>query len=183
MGATNTTRTTVVTALTMGPVMEDILKRTTIKYKIKANRIAKEVMVIMFGSIIEDTPVNTAQPNDMGMTKANWQLTRGAPATSVLKKRQPNRDRDSLRPKIPGIRGTFKKTWYFTNNVPWIRKLEFGGYANPPQFGTYNAQLGRFENRTAGGFSLQAPQGMFRKNIRRYKTILNSVVAKSGNLI
>jgi hypothetical protein len=167
----------------MGTVMDDILRRTTIKFKIKANKIAKETMVIMFGSIIEDTPVNDADPGDMGKTKANWQLTRGAPATGVLNKRQPNRNRDSLRPLIPGIRGTFKKTWYFTNNVPWIKQLEFGGYPNPPQFGTYNAQLGRFEIRTAGGFSLQAPQGMFRKNIRRYKTILNSVVARSDNLI
>ena len=43
---------------------------------------------------------------------------------------------------------------YFTNNLPYARKSEYGGFTNKPE-----------TEKTIGGFSKQAPGGYVRKTL------------------
>ena len=164
----------------LNKTIQKIIDRTERKYKKTSAKIGHEVLKSMFGAIVEDTPVNDADPSDMGTTKANWQISKGSPATGVLADRKPNRTRRNI--KVPrSFKQLFGHKWFFSNNVPWINFLEFGGYPTSPKRGTWSKSLGRYEIRSQGGFSLQAPQGMFRKNIERYSQFVAVAVAKFGN--
>lgn len=56
---------------------------------------------------------------------------------------------------------------WITNGVPYIRTLEFGLFPNPPKNGT---------GRTIGGFSTQAPRGMFRQALQTVRQQIPSIV-------
>ena len=172
--AENVTR---INFIDMNRAIDQIMDRTDKKFKVKAGKIGSDVLKNMFGSIIEDTPVNDADPADMGTTKANWQVTQGTPANGVLHSKQPNRSRRNI--KIPtSFKQVFGKVWFLANNVSWISILEFGGYPNPPKQGTWNKRSKRFEIRSSGGFSLQAPHGMYRKNVAMFKRFVTASTAK-----
>jgi hypothetical protein len=55
--------------------------------------------------------------------------------------------------------------FYLTNNMPYIGKLEYGGYPNPSN-----------GDKTINGFSKQAPQGMVRISIENFQQMLNESV-------
>lgn len=55
--------------------------------------------------------------------------------------------------------------FFFTNNLPYARVVEFGLYPNPPKKGT---------GKTVGGFSTLAPQGMVRPYFRALVRALQS---------
>jgi hypothetical protein len=55
--------------------------------------------------------------------------------------------------------------FFFTNNLPYARVVEFGLYPNPPKKGT---------GKTVGGFSKLAPQGMVRPYFRALVRALQS---------
>jgi len=58
------------------------------------------------------------------------------------------------------------KRLFFTNNLPYINKLEYGGYPNPPKNVT---------GKTSGGFSLQAPQGWVRKELKKMRKAIRNI--------
>ena len=58
------------------------------------------------------------------------------------------------------------KRLFFTNNLPYINKLEYGGYPNPPKNVT---------GKTAGGFSLQAPIGWVRKELKKMRKAIRNI--------
>lgn len=94
-------------------------------------------------------------PVDTGRARSNWFLTTGIPSNSTTpsKSRKENID---LPKNILG------KKIYFTNNLPYIGALEYGGYPSPVKNGTWNKKRGSFEIRSISGFSDQAPKGWIR---------------------
>jgi len=57
--------------------------------------------------------------------------------------------------------GLWQTVW-ITSSLPYIEVLEYGGYPDPPLRGSWNPRLRRYEVKSAGGFSRQAPRGMVR---------------------
>ena len=56
---------------------------------------------------------------------------------------------------------------FFTNNLPYIETLEYGGYPNPVKKGTWVKKSKSYEVRSTGGFSKQvAPDGWVRKTLK-----------------
>ena len=101
--------------------------------------------VSTLGNIIEETPVDT------GRAKGNWFLTIGSPGGKVTSNTSPSRDHLKTPKKV------FGKKVFFTNNLPYIETLEYGGYPKSPKGG---------EGKTSGGFSLQAPSGWVRASLK-----------------
>jgi hypothetical protein len=60
------------------------------------------------------------------------------------------------------------------NNLPYIEVLEIGGYPDPVMKGTKNRRTGKFEIRSSGGFSQQAPNGMIRAAVASWDQIVES---------
>ena len=161
--------------------LDRILQVKSNNFKVFAAAVMRDTMRETFGDIIDDTPVGDFDPSHAGTTKANWQLTQGSPAVSILANKSPNRNRSSL--KIPRSYGAlFSSSWYFVNNSPNIGLLEFGGYRRNPKRGTYNKTTGKYEIRTSKGFSRQAPKGMFRVNIGKWPKNLKRAIRKNKRL-
>ena len=59
--------------------------------------------------------------------------------------------------RVEALRFKLGDTLYFTNNLPYAEKIEFGLYPSPSKTG-----------KTVGGYSVKSPQGMVRKNIIKW---------------
>ena len=117
-------------------------------------------------------------PVDSGQARWNWQASIGSPKSNVLVStpdegstvKAPNPSNASTR-RLNQIAGVVEKApgniFYLTNNMPYIDKLEFGGYPSPSPTG-----------KTSGGFSTQSPSGMVRITIREFNQIFNKQAAK-----
>jgi hypothetical protein len=100
----------------------------------------------LFSDIVIRTPVDT------GAARGGFQADIGAAVPRVPEQVQPNPNKD--------ITGDIKKNpklldYVLSNPLPYIEKLEFGGYGPGP--------------KTEGGFSKQAPRGMIRVSIQEFE--------------
>ena len=88
-------------------------------------------------------------PADKGRARNNWFLSVGSPSTKITtSKSKTGTGSFSQLMKMPAR--VLNRKLYFTNNLPYITTLEYGGYAQP---GT---------DKTINGFSAQAPNGWLR---------------------
>lgn len=95
-------------------------------------------------------------PVDTGRARANWFPSLDAPSNAIS-----TRTDASGGTAINAAQGIAKeaagRVFYLSNNLPYIRHLEYGLYGTPP--GSANGP------KTIGGFSKQAPAGMVRTTI------------------
>ena len=61
--------------------------------------------------------------------------------------------------------GVLNKKVFFSNNLPYIKALEYGGYPDPVKLGTYDKKLKEHVKKSSGGFSKQAPGGWVRTTL------------------
>lgn len=103
----------------------------------------------LFGSIIVGTPVLT------GRAKGNWQTSINEPITSIVDRTDETESIAELEDVAGGsIAG---KILWLSNNLPYIRRLEFDGHSS------------------------QAPAGMVRINVSRIESIVSNA-AKDNKL-
>lgn len=157
--------------------LQATLERYERESKKDAADLMRETMRNVFGAVIEETPVGDFDPKHAGTAKANWILSSGAPSTKVYKVKKPTRDRSSLRfPVSPKL--ILSRRWFLSNNLDYIGVLEYGGYPKTVKKGTYNKPLDKWQKRSSGGFSKQAPKGMVRRNVSRFKYALQLAASK-----
>ena len=104
-------------------------------------------------------------PVDTGQARWNWQASISNPATGKLS----GNDKSGAK-RISEVSVTSANApgniFFLTNNMPYINKLEYGGYPSPSSTG-----------KTASGYSTQAPSGMVRVTIREFNSIVDKQVA------
>lgn len=99
-------------------------------------------------------------PVDKGGARGAWQSTVGKAATTNVDRQGTASIAElGLMVQAAGI----SETMFLTNLMPYIGKLEDGGYPNPPKKGT---------GKTVGGFSTQAPEGMVRVTLAELDSIV-----------
>jgi hypothetical protein len=129
--------------------------------------VLRRVGLEVFRGVVMLTPV------DKGSARASWKIgVDSMPPSSVVNykragsgsgKKAESRAQKQL-PKLEKVK-PFSKI-IISNNQPYIFKLEYGGYPNPPRYGTYVKGRG-FVRKTTSGFSQQAPTGMARITLQR----------------
>ena len=119
----------------------------------------EKLRVIFFKGLrdmIRPTPV------DQGRARNNWFLTTGSP--SGLSGRGAS---DSGSGSLSSLNSmpdyVLNKKIYFTNNMPYIGMLEYGGYNKP---GT---------SKTSNGFSIQAPEGWVRIGLKEMQSEIRAL--------
>ena len=94
-----------------------------------ANKDVRGVYLAGLKNIIEGTPVDT------GRARNNWILSDGTPNTSSTTNNSngliSNRQLSRMPKEVIG------KKIYFTNNLPYVGVLEYGGFPSPDQKGSY----------------------------------------------
>lgn len=133
-------------------------RKKTIKRTIDLKR---AVSIKLFSAIIQDTPVET------GRLRANWNTSlniedkatrseldkEGALATALVESKAALADlNDAL---------------ILCNSLPYARVAEFGEWSGPT------------DKVTGSGFSRKAPAGMVRKNVDRFKQLLNDALSEN----
>jgi len=124
----------------------------------------KAVYLQGLGNIAAGTPV------DEGRARNNWFLTTGSPFSGVTNTTAGN---ESYIYRMPSI--VLGKKLYFTNNMPYINMLEYGGYPSPVKRGTYNKQTKQYEKHTLFGYSDQAVGGWVRGEMLMMRSAIRSL--------
>lgn len=169
----NTTK--VIKAGDLGTALAKILHQFDVTSVKKADMVVEEAFRNLAGAIVEETPVGVVPTK--GTLKGSWRITVNRKSRAKFQGRKmPNRTRRDL--KIPSDIMSKDRSVFLSNNSPQINVVEFGGYKKNPKVGTFNPETGRFEIRSKGGFSKQAPKGMVRKNIKKWPRILDLAANK-----
>ena len=105
------------------------------------------------------TLVITETPADTGRARNNWFLSVGSPSSKTTNV-SGSANFNQLN-KLPAR--VLNRKLYFTNNLPYITTLEYGGYAKP---GT---------DKTINGFSAQAPNGWVRATLIKMANKIRSL--------
>lgn len=103
---------------------------------------------MLWSNIVKRTPVDT------GRARANWNVSKGQVDPSTTE----NTQASVTLSKVPVAEES--EDYYISNNLSYIKTLEYGGYPNPPKRGSYDKKKKRWVKKSANGFSKQAPNGM-----------------------
>lgn len=120
-------------------------------------------------SALRDAFIGTAEtiriktPADTGRARANWFLTKIKPSKKIVKS---NTSSQSYSSKLSGR--VLGNRFFLTNNLPYIKTLEYGGYPKDVKKGTKKRKGGGYEIRSSGGYSKQAPNGMVRITLKNF---------------
>lgn len=123
------------------------------KAGLAADRVPTVVCMKLTERIVEDSPVDT------GRFKGNWQATIGSPASGTLETL--DKSGAATLAKANAIaQNAGGNVFYLVNNLPYARVLEYG---------LYGTGAGATVKTTRDGYSVQAPYGMVRINVQRFK--------------
>jgi hypothetical protein len=132
------------------------IKKFAEKGKIGYNDAVNISLLNVSRSIVFMTPV------DEGRARGNWFASLSSYPTTTSDSKAVNMSQvQAVTENAAG------KVFYLTNNLPYIGKLEYGGYPNPSS-----------GDKTINGFSTQAPKGMVRISIENFEQGLKESVYK-----
>lgn len=118
----------------------DLEKYAEIKCE-QIDTVRKKVALKAYSSIVKKTPVDT------GRARGNWLIGINQDRTETVETENKSGSVAGAKKQIDSAKGD--ETIYISNNLPYISKLEYGGYTDKPE-----------TEKTIGGFSKQAPMGM-----------------------
>ncbi len=130
----------------------------------KTEQVTKIMSMELFKSVILMTPV---QDKIGGRARGNWQASIDKPEEGIKETIDKNGTKAIAKVVEESDKLKLGKKIYLSNNLPYIAKLEYGGFPNPPKGGA---------GKTVNGFSKQAPKGMVRVSIQNLTKIFKKIV-------
>ncbi len=120
------------------------------KVMLDVTTVARKSTLDVFTAVVKGAPVDT------GRLRANMNVSYGAPDVTVTESTNAARGlQEAMKATTLPVGGVT----YITNALPYAHVVEYGLYPNPPKNPT---------GKTQNGYSIQAPQGMFRIAALRY---------------
>ena len=133
-----------------------------------ANDDVRGVYLAGLKNIVQGTPA------DSGRARNNWFLSVGAPSNKITTSSSVGGGGSlSQASKMP--KDVLNNTIFFTNNLPYIGVLEYGGFPSPVEKGSYIKRSKTFEILSINGFSKQAPNGWVRKTVIQMQNKIRSL--------
>ena len=145
---------------------EKVTKMTE-DYYLRVNNNLRGVYFQGLSNIVHGTPV------DEGRARNNWFLSIGSPSSSTTTSKA--KGFGAIRQLRGMPKGILNKKVFYTNNLPYIETLEYGGYPSPVTLGTYDKKTKRYVKRSEGGFSKQAPKGWVRSTLISMRNKIRSL--------
>jgi len=135
--------------------------------------------------LVDRTPRYFDEYPESGNTIANWNITFDGSEDSSYNETIADFDRNDTKSDLVAAIQTEKlmddATITFSNSSPGIKSLEFGLYPNPPKMGSYNKyslKEDKYEKRSSGGFSRQAPQGIVGVTAMEWTAIVQDAISR-----
>jgi len=138
----------------LGAELRKALEKNKNLTDFKINRAIKITAIKIWGDIILATPVDT------GRARGNWFV--GLNVTDKTGGIKANKGPNYVAKQLP--KDVTNQKVFLYNNLPYIEKLEFGGYGSEDT-----------EKTNSQGFSKQAPQGMVRVSLLKWGSTLQKV--------
>lgn len=113
-------------------------------------------------------------PADSGRARNNWFLSVNAPSNKVTTSSSVGGG-GSLSQAATMPKDVLNNKIFFSNNLPYIGVLEYGGFPSPVENGSYIKRSKSFEILSINGFSKQAPGGWVRKTVIRMQNKIRSL--------
>jgi hypothetical protein len=139
---------------------EDQIRAAQRKTERKLDEIARRVAFDLFRNVILETPV------DKGGARANWQPSIGSPATGTIDATDKSGAATIAKVQAKIASMDAGDIIYLTNNLPYIVKLEEGGYPDGPLI--------------VNGFSRKAPAGMVAVTVQKFQSIARQLNIEIG---
>ena len=133
-----------------------------------ANDDVRGVYLAGLKNIVQGTPA------DSGRARNNWFLSVGAPSNKITTSSSVGGG-GSLSQASKTPKDVLNNTIFFTNNLPYIGVLEYGGFPSPVENGSYIKRSKSFEILSINGFSKQAPNGWVRKTVIQMQNKIRSL--------
>ena len=130
------------------------------KVQLDLETTARKATLDVFAAVVMASPVDT------GRYRANTNVSYGAPDTTVTESTDQSRAQRELAKVMTLPVGGVT---YISNSLPYARVIEYGGYPNPPKTPT---------GKTIGGYSKQAPQGVFRISAMQFNDYVQKAISK-----
>lgn len=130
-----------------------------------ANDNVRGVYLAGLKNIVQETPA------DKGRARNNWFLSVTAPSNKTTTSASIGGGASlSQASKMP--KRVLGKKIYFTNNLPYIGILEYGGFPKPVKKGSYIKRSGEYEKLSENGYSkqLKGAKGWVRINLKRMQS-------------
>lgn len=134
----------------------DDVKKMLAKNKKESNDKIRKVYFSGLRDVVKGTPVDT------GRIRNNWFLTKGLPFTLSSGRESQKGGNGSFRSLEGMPKNVLNVKVYFSNNMPYVGVLEYGGYPSPVRLGTYNKKSKSYTIKSVNGYSKQAPKGWVR---------------------
>ena len=147
----------------------DDVKKMIAKNKRDTNLSLRKIYIKGLSEIVKGTPVDT------GRARNNWFLTVGSPFSLLAGRDEDKNGNDSEESLLTSPKTVLGKKIYFTNNLPYIGTLEYGGYPDPVKKGSYNKKKKKYIKLSKGGYSIQAPKGWVRAALMRMRNKIRSL--------
>jgi hypothetical protein len=122
--------------------------------------VAREATLDLYKSVGKRAPADT------GRLRANFNVSYGAPDTTVTDSTDQSRLQSEIEKVLTLPVGGVV---YLSNSLVYARTLEYGEYPNPPKNPT---------GKTSGGYSIQAPQGFIRITALEFTDYVRKAVRK-----
>lgn len=136
------------------------LDQLAAKVQLDLETVARKSTLDVFKAVVLKSPVDT------GRFRANWNVSQGAPDTTVTDSTDKGRAQAEVG-KVTAL--PVGGVTYLSNSLPYAQVLEYGLYPNPPKNPT---------GKTVGGYSTQAPQGMVRLSALEYNDYVQKAIGK-----
>ena len=133
-----------------------------------ANDDIRGVYLAGLKNIVQETPADT------GRARNNWFLSVSTPSNKTTTSESVGGGASLIQTsKMP--KNVLGKKIFFTNNLPYIGVLEYGGFPNPVKKGSYDKKKKKYIKLSKGGYSLQAPKGWVRAALMRMQNKIRSL--------
>ena len=150
----------------LGNTLDSLVDEFNVNTQAKVNKGIRVAIIKTWGDIIKQTPV------DEGRARGNWFID-VRPTSKVTMSKDNTKGANYVVSKT--VKFNFlKNNLFLFNNLPYISKLEYGGYVKNPKKGTYNKRTKKYEIRSINGYSKLAPKGMVRLALMNWDNVLRN---------
>lgn len=142
-------------------------------------KLVRHSVLKLFISIVNNSPV------DKGAYRASHGIANGevSEAVGIVEPTE-----GSVIPPTKAMENASKWTWnvgdgkiILFNNVPYAETIEFGGYPNPPKQGSWDKKSHGYVIKSEGGFSKQAPKGVYSVGVAEFNHHVQKSLAEIGS--
>ena len=135
-------------------------------------RVVRTTAILLFQRVVLRSPVDT------GRFRANWNVSYNVVDRSISANTDPSGSAKSTAVQSAVLSFPVGGIFYLTNSLPYAGVLEYGGYPNPPLYGSKKRGEDGPTIHVINGYSMQAPNGMVRVTVQEFQDAVRRAIAE-----